>query len=706
MSIDAHTSREYRDDTELCIVGSGCSSKCSTERQQIESVGSHHDIVVVGDTSCSTESRKRGKGVGVLMEDPKGPQYSCLGANPPPIVSINCGDPGKVEQRSQEVLSNRSALTIYLVALAAGFLFALWLFPVDFILGKGPRWAAPGGGDLQTNVVGMRYFLADEWRFPLFQTRLIAPPDGVNVIYTDSLPLFALIAKLVQPLLPEQLNYFGIWYFLAYTLQGVAAVFLLRSLSVTGLLPNLAGAIITLSFPAFLYRVWHAALCGHFLVLFALGLYFRTVRQQAFGKVWGWFAILCCFALLVHAYLFLMVIGVFIATATQEAFSSRAGLRRSLVAGTVVAGTSTLLMWVSGHFQGMAGRGGFGLYSMNVLSPWVPQQSGLFRSMDRFIDGTGGQYEGFNYLGFGVLLLLATGLWFRRSEILNALWRYWALGFLLLGFTLLAISHRVFVGKWWVLHIGVNPSSFYLGFGVLLLLATGLWFRRSEILNALWSYWGLGLLLVGLTLLAISYVIGEWRVVQVVLQQFRSSGRLFWPVGYMLMVTGLAMALKMSGPRSSALILTATVLQVIDAGPLRERVATIVRSGAEFRLSAEPWRAIIAGHDRLTVIPSFDCAGSFNRHVGDLVFHASSSATPVNTAYLSRQPAVDCPRESVSLDSRELGEGELLVVLSPPLEKRQVNAITGFETLCRSFAGGFACSRRWRVLEGLSGSLF
>jgi hypothetical protein len=40
----------------------------------------------------------------------------------------------------------------------------------------------------------------------------------------------------------------------------------------------------------------------------------------------------------------------------------------------------------------------------------VPQGSGLFPAMNPVIDGTGGQYEGFNYLGFGVLLLLATAL--------------------------------------------------------------------------------------------------------------------------------------------------------------------------------------------------------------------------------------------------------------------------------------------------------
>ena len=50
---------------------------------------------------------------------------------------------------------------------------------------------------------------------------------------------------------------------------------------------------------------------------------------------------------------------------------------------------------------------GFGDYSMNLLSPIVPQRSGLFKSMNAIIDSTGGQYEGFNYFGFGGLLIIA-----------------------------------------------------------------------------------------------------------------------------------------------------------------------------------------------------------------------------------------------------------------------------------------------------------
>jgi hypothetical protein len=242
-------------------------------------------------------------------------------------------------------MPNGLALPSYLLAFVVSLLYAFWLFPVDFILGEGPHWAASGGDSL-LHIIGMRYFLADEWHFPLFQTQLIAPPEGVNIIYTDSLPLFALIAKLFRPLLPEQINYFGIWYFLSYVLQGIASVFLLCSLGVKGLLPDLAGTVMAISFPALLHRTGQAALCGHFLVLFALGLYFRSVRQPAFGRLWKWLALLCWLALLVHAYLFVMVFGVFVKNRLAE--EPRRGCRCCWGVCSADVGLR-LLPWRRGH---------------------------------------------------------------------------------------------------------------------------------------------------------------------------------------------------------------------------------------------------------------------------------------------------------------------------------------------------------------------
>ena len=60
-----------------------------------------------------------------------------------------------------------------------------------------------------------------------------------------------------------------------------------RSAAERRLLPNLAVALIAASIPTLLLRHFHPALCSHFLILIALGLYFRITRGAKVGAVIG-----------------------------------------------------------------------------------------------------------------------------------------------------------------------------------------------------------------------------------------------------------------------------------------------------------------------------------------------------------------------------------------------------------------------------------
>jgi len=82
--------------------------------------------------------------------------------------------------------------------------------------------------------------------------------------------------------------------------------------------------------------------------------------------------------------------------ATQEALGTGV-LTLALVMGVVA---------LSGQFGLGGGLPLFdfsGSAAMNLLSPFVPQKSGLLPGVGGIRDATGGQYEGFNYLGLGLL---------------------------------------------------------------------------------------------------------------------------------------------------------------------------------------------------------------------------------------------------------------------------------------------------------------
>ena len=85
------------------------------------------------------------------------------------------------------------------------------------------------------------------------------------------------------------------------------------------------------------------------------------------------------------------------------------------------------------------------------------QHSGVFGANLPLIDATGGQGEGFNYLGAGGLMLLAIAVFVQiRSGTLN--WPHWrALVLILILLALLALSTKVYFGRTLVVSLGIEP---------------------------------------------------------------------------------------------------------------------------------------------------------------------------------------------------------------------------------------------------------
>ena len=550
------------------------------------------------------------------------------------------------------------------VAAAIGFGYVLYLFPMDFLAGSAPWWNDAAPQDVKQEITGARYFIADDWQFPIFRTSKINPPEGIVIIYTASIPLLAFVAKVLRQILGVHGDFLGVWVGAAYVLQAVSIVVLLLSLGVRTFVPCMTAAVIALSAPTFLFRLFHTALISHFLVMLALSLYFFSTRSSSFHSIWPWFALLLWLALWTEAYFFVMILPIFLAAALQFVFARQNAWTQSALAVAISVVGSLCLMWVSGVFWGGGSPdgGGFGYYSVNLLSPWVPQWSGLFPGVSEiygakkgpwkeFIDATGGQYEGYSYLGAGALLLFVIALWLERRRLVLLIKRYWGLMFALSSLTILAITNRVYIGKWEIVVFEEVPSVF---------------------------------------------------------EQVRSSGRFLYPVVYTLLAASVAVvALRCRRWKGSVLLLVAMTIQVADATPIRKWVATVSESGSGERIAlADEWRKIIPVHDRLTILPSFACRGDLRGNVFkaivDLGFLASDSLTPISTTYLNRYRRADCLDEARRVVDLEVAEGDLLVLLRPYSEAvRTLPAHAGLRKICRSFDQGIACSRRWNEVDGL-----
>ena len=215
-----------------------------------------------------------------------------------------------------------------------------------------------------------------------------------------------------------------------------------------------------------------------------------------------------------------------------------------------------IMIILGGQFGGGGGvpfDSGYGRFSMNLLSPIVPQNSGLFPWIGGVIDADY-QYEGFNYLGVG--LLLATLLmmpaevgWLRRN-----MWRHISLLVACAALTGFAISHRVYAGHWLLLEL---PVPHY-----------------------------------------IAYALGT----------FRSSGRFFWLVGYAQMAIVLILGFRRPQPVIALCLVGAAILQLFDVQPLRKQIVASIAAGPgteELERTVVAHLVAVARH--VEIVPSFQC---------------------------------------------------------------------------------------------------
>jgi len=303
-----------------------------------------------------------------------------------------------------------------LLAAAAGALFAWWLYGARVLDPRSIAWLLHG--DPAQHFLGSVYFLREAWQGP---PGLIAGfgTDPTNVVFTDSIPLLAFIAKALG--VAPGLQYFGLWMLACHALAGLFAVRLLQRLGLTRAVPLFAGAMFFITAPTILLRAYgHEALMGQFLVLWAL-------ERALASWHWGAWLLLVAVAVLVHPYLALMAACIGLGAAVAARVRGEVGTAPLLAQGAASALVLGALAWAAGYF---AGRGdvsaaGHGFFSANLLTWFDPMDWAAFtqqhqravaadREWSRFLpslpQATAGQYEGFAYLGLGMLALAGLAL--------------------------------------------------------------------------------------------------------------------------------------------------------------------------------------------------------------------------------------------------------------------------------------------------------
>ena len=468
-------------------------------------------------------------------------------------------------------------------ALAIGLLVFLSL--------RGARIVRPGNTDWLmsadpiTYQTGWQFFRQTPWlQWPLGANPAYGMELGSSIVFTDSIPLLAILFKVFNPLLPATFQYFGMWLAACFCLQSFFAFKLLRRFTEDPLLA-LAGCAFFAVAPVFLFRLAqsHLALMAQWIVLASLWLHFAP---RLHTRKW---IVLLLLSTWIHAYLLVMAWLIWCADMLQRLILGQAevrGLGLRFAAGTAAIATA---MWAAGYFMlgSDVGTGGFSIYRTNLIALFDPDN--VWSLLLRTQPHGPGDYEGFAYLGVGMLALAAIAL----AELLRT-----GAGPLRPGVAPLVVMALVLTV------FAVSPR---VAFGSHELFAYPLPDFVKPAVNA-----------------------------------FRVSGRFFWPV-YYLLLAGVLYVIFSRLPKRAALVLcvAALVLQIADSAEgwkqLKTQLAKAPVWSSPMRSAA--WEQLAVRYDKLLLISPHSVPVSW---IASVQF-ASRHRMSVNTGLFARirQSTVD-----------------------------------------------------------------
>ena len=500
---------------------------------------------------------------------------------------------------------------LVLLAVAFGVVNAVLLFGPGPLNPTNIDWIF---GDNATYFYGWAVYRHDpHLHLPLAWTERIGYPLGASIAWLDAIPLVAILLRPLSPVLPEPFQYLGLFSILSCVLQ---AYFGLRLSS--RMFPSqpvfivLAGLFFLLSAP-FTWRAFgHTALLSHWLILAGLDSYCRDTGSGALRYLAPQWVVVAVSAG-ITPYVAAMCLFIALTAVGRLLLEGRcrwlqAAMMTATTVGVMVAAGALIGVLASGDAMSYWAPG-YGAISLNLNALVNPMQYGsiLLPALPLF-DRL--QYEGYNYLGLGVLGLAAVNI-LRRPMAVRWLADRRLLPLVVLAVisTLLALSTTVSLGSRILFEIPMPD-------------------RVMGLLHGL-----------------------------------RASGRLFWPAYYLIVLAILSWTFyAWRAPYNVAILALALAIQVADMMPLRTKVRESSNQRFGSPLQSPEWKELGEKYDNLMLVPPYPCApttgpGGYYNYVdfGKLI---AAERMRSNSYYAARYSGAEYQTHCVDLLRTQL-EGNL-----------------------------------------------
>ena len=398
---------------------------------------------------------------------------------------------------------------IFLIITSISFCF--YLLGPNYISPLNSEWLF--SGDLSTYQLGWQFFKLDEWRFPLG----INPNYGIylnsSVVFSDSIPLFAIFFKIFKNFLPSEFQYFSIWILVCVYLQ------LFFSFKIIYKITNnlLYSAISSLFFgiaTIFIHRSGiHLSLFGQWIILSFF--YVELLDKNKFYYK----NLIILLSTTIHFYFTIILLIIFFIEKVIDYFRNKKLIKNILIQTLIVLFASLFLMYIIGYFSLNLDDGlgwGYGYYNFNLNSFFNPVgQTNISEVIwSNFLakrEFQNGQIEGFSYLGLSGFIFLIIFLFNMFNKRNNIIYSNIKIFTICVIFLILSTSNNIYFDQTSIINIPLN-KFFY----------------------------------------AIANII-------------RASGRLIWPIYYLIFIVGIIFIYQNFQKKISLLIILILLLvQIAD----------------------------------------------------------------------------------------------------------------------------------------------
>lgn len=301
-------------------------------------------------------------------------------------------------------MSKKKTICLYLLTISISAITFFSIYGLQIINPTYDDWLMNSGGDLSQHYVGWVAFRNAPWTFPIGNFNSLTYPTSISVLFADCIPLFAIFFKLLSPVLPKTFQYMGLFGFSSYVMMGVLAVTLIKKYSSNIAYILLAAEFFLLS-PQMMQRFYgHEALGGGqwiILLAFATLVYYEERFQHMKAAIGIWILI-AFLGVTIHMYFAAMALIVLLGFCIYD-YLHRKDFKRIFILLASYGCTLFITIFILGALGNHSlSADGFGAFSSNLNT--LVNSLGYSRLLPA-LPSLQWQYEGFGYLGVGILLL-------------------------------------------------------------------------------------------------------------------------------------------------------------------------------------------------------------------------------------------------------------------------------------------------------------